>query len=80
MKKIYDILKELSGAQEITPESDLQNDLVLDSLSMVTLLVELEDAFDIQFDEEDMNPFDLKDVHAVIKLVKKYCDLEGEKN
>lgn len=80
MEKVYDILKKLSGMHEITPESDLQNDLALDSLSMVTLLVELEDAFDIQLDESDMNPFDLKDVQAVVNLVEKYCDFEGEKN
>ncbi len=72
MEKVYDILKELSGMDEITPESNLQNDLALDSLSMVTLLVELEEAFDIQLDESDMNPFDLKDVKEVFFLVQKY--------
>lgn len=80
MEKVYDILKGLSGMNEITPESDLQKDLALDSLLMVTLLIELEDAFDIQFDEEDMNPFDLKDVQAVVNLVEKYCNFEGDKN
>ena len=78
MEKVYDILKELSGMEEIAPESDLQNDLALDSLSMVTLLVELEDAFDIQLDEADMNPFDLKDVQAVVNLVEKYCGDKDE--
>lgn len=78
MKKVYDILRELSGIDKITLESDLQNDLVLDSLSMVILLIELEDAFDIQIDESDMNPLDLKDTQAVINLVKKYCGDEDE--
>ena len=78
MKKVYDILRELSGIDKITLESDLQNDLVLDSLAMVILLIELEDAFDIQIDESDMNPLDLKDTQAVINLVKKYCGDEDE--
>ena len=45
---------------------------MLDSLSMVTLLIEIEEQFGIELDEKDMNPFELTDVQSVIDMVKKY--------
>ena len=73
--KVTVILSELSGLKTICLENDLQRDLGLDSLQMVTLLMMLEEHFRIVLDESDMNPFDLINVSSVIELVKKY--LEG---
>lgn len=73
--KVTVILSELSGLKTICLENDLQRDLGLDSLQMVTLLMMLEENFRIVLDESDMNPFDLINVSSVIELVKKY--LEG---
>ncbi len=70
--KVKDILLELSGQEEVDNEALLQEDLTLDSLAMVTLLVEIEDTFSIQLDESDMNPFDFETVQNVIDMVKKY--------
>lgn len=77
-KKVKSILTELSGEGEISNTSTLQSDLVLDSLSMVSLLVEIEDVFDIRLDESDMNPFDLESVQSVIDMVRKYKEEEDE--
>ncbi len=77
-KKVKNILSELSGEEGISNETTLQNDLALDSLSMVTLLVEIEDAFEIQLDEADMNPFDFETVQSVIDMVAKYVGDEDE--
>ncbi len=76
-EKIKDILIELSGVGDISTVTKLQDDLALDSLAMVTLLVEIEDFYKIQLDESDMNPFDLETVYDVITLVSKYV---GERN
>ena len=73
-EKVIDILKELSGQEEIKQTDNIQTDLALDSLSLVTLLLEIEDAFLIQLDESDMNPYDLITVADVIDLVGRYCD------
>lgn len=73
-EKISEILCELSGINEIKPEDDLKEDLSLDSLSMVTLLLEIEETFEIELDESDMNPFDLNTVEDAVKLVEKYRD------
>ena len=77
-EKVMDILFELSGEEKITEELTLQGDLALDSLLMVTLLVEIEEVFGIELDESDMNPFDLATVQDVINMVEKYCN--GGKN
>lgn len=79
-EKVKSILSELSGEVEISNEATLQNDLALDSLSMVTLLVEIEDAFEVQLYEADMNPFDFETVQSVINMVGKYVQDEVEAN
>ena len=72
-KRVYKVLEEISGVKKISKSDNLQEDLAFDSLGMVTLLIELEDEFGIEFDESDLNPFDLKTVREVVDLVDKYC-------
>lgn len=76
--KVCVILSELSGMETICLEHELQSDLGLDSLQMVTLLMMLEENFQITLDESDMNPFDLVNVWQVVDLVEKYAG--GENN
>lgn len=76
--KVCVILSELSGIEKICLEHELQSDLGLDSLQMVTLLMMLEENFQITLDESDMNPFDLVNVWQVVDLVEKYAG--GENN
>lgn len=76
-EKVKGILCELSGEETVENTDHLQGDLALDSLMMVTMLVEIEEAFAIELDEADMNPFDLGTVQNVIDLVAKYV---GERN
>lgn len=77
VEKVKGILCQLSGEEIVENSSLLQEDLMLDSLSMVTMLVEIEDIFDIALDESDMNPFDLSTVQNVIDMVTKYV---GDEN
>lgn len=72
--KVFDLLKELSGNETIELSDTLKNEIALDSLGMVTLLVEIEDVFQIELDESDMNPFELITVSDVVELVKRYHD------
>lgn len=76
--KVKEILCELSGKETIENTDHLQGDLALDSLMMVTMLVEIEETFEIELDEADMNPFDLGTVQNVIDMVAKYCGDENE--
>lgn len=70
--KVIEVLSEISGINLILNESKLRDDLGLDSLDMVTLLINIEEKFGIQLDESDMNPFDLEKASDVIRLVEKY--------
>lgn len=72
-EKVIDILFKLSGKENIETDNTLVDDLGLDSLLMVSLLIEIEEAFDIELDESDMNPFELISVNDVVSLVSKYC-------
>lgn len=77
-ERVFDIIRELSGTENIEPDASLQADIAIDSLGMVTLLILLEDEFKIELDESDMNPFDLLTVNDVIALVKKYTEADDE--
>ncbi len=71
-EQVLNIIKTLSGLESIDRTHALQNDLGMDSLSMVTLLIEIEEVFNIELKESDMNPFDLETVEDVVSLVKQY--------
>lgn len=77
-EKVKNILSELSGEEVVDNEATLQDKLAMDSLSMVTLLVQIEEEFSIELEESDMNPFELTTVQSVIDMVRKYCG--GDKN
>ncbi len=72
LNKVQNILRELSGSTDINPSDELQRDLGLDSLQLVTLLIMIEDSFGIVLEESDMNPFYLTNASSIIKLVEKY--------
>ena len=71
-EQVINVLKKLTDVSIITEEADLAKDLALDSLAMVTLLLDIEDNFEIELRESDMDPFKLKTVSDVIKLVERY--------
>lgn len=66
------ILSELSGCADIELTSTLSGDLGLDSMLMVSMLIEFETSFNIEFDESDMNPYDLETVSDAVDLVVRY--------
>lgn len=78
-EQVKDLLSKLTGETEITSEKNLQTDLYMDSLSLVTMLVEIEDRFKIELGESDMNPLNLLTVSNVVDLVSKYVEGNDEK-
>lgn len=77
--KVIDIIKTLSGAENIFMEDFLQENVGLDSFGTINLLLALEDEFQIEFDESDMDSFSLKTVSDIYELVKKYVGDDYEK-
>lgn len=78
--KVKNILSNLTISSYIDTADELQKDLGLDSIQLVTLLVMIEETFDIILDESDMNPFDLIKVNDVINLVEKYTGGNNSEN
>lgn len=80
-EKVIELLQELSGNPSIKTTDSLQTDLALDSFVMVSMLVELEERFDIQLEESDMDPFQLTYVSDIVDLTRKYvgdiCEKES---
>lgn len=75
--KVLDILENLCLTKIRDQSQTLTSDLAMDSLRLVTLLVTLEDTFEIELDESDMNPFLLVTVKDVIELASKYVHDQG---
>ena len=74
--QIIEILEDLCAEKVSDPSAQLLGDLSMDSLRMVMLLVMIEDRFEIELDESDMDPYKLITVNDVIDLVAKYS-MEG---
>ena len=70
--KVNELLIELCGVEPASNESRLREDLGLDSLRMVMLLLAVEDMFEVELEESDMNPFSLITVSDVVSLATKY--------
>ena len=70
--QVTEILEDICAIEVTDETATLQNDLQMESLRMVMLLVMIEDAFEIELDESDMNPFALLTVKDTIDLVAKY--------
>lgn len=71
-KRTVKVLEDLTLISVEDLNKELIKDLALDSLRLVMLLVNLEETFEIELDESDMNPFQLITVQDVVNLVNKY--------
>lgn len=69
-KKVRQIFREMSAADiEVQDSMDLQLDLGFDSLRLVEAIIELENAFDIEFSESDLNPDNLCTVCDIYRIL-----------
>lgn len=75
-QEVLNMLTNLVGSDVKDPAQTLVSDLSFDSLRMVTLLIMIEDTFDIELDQADMNPFLLITIQDVIDLVERYVQKE----
>ena len=79
-QKVFEIIEDLCLTPVHDDNQTLLKDLSFDSLRMVMLLVTLEDSFEIELDESDMNPFALITVRDVVDLVIKYISPQEEES
>ena len=71
MEKIYQILKDLRPEFDFGASQNYIEEGLLDSFDIVSLITELEGAFDILIDALDILPENFSSVEAIAEIVKK---------
>ena len=71
-EKIIEVLGEFNEDIVDNLEQDLLASEILDSFEIVKLVVELEDAFDIEIAVEDVTAVNFRDAESIIKLIESY--------
>ncbi|MDY4254743.1 MAG: phosphopantetheine-binding protein [Oscillospiraceae bacterium] len=74
MEKIYDILKDINPDIDYKTRTDLIDAHLLDSLSIISLIAELEDVFDITVPAVDIIPENFNSVQAMYALVERLSE------
>ena len=76
--KLIKCIKDTCAYDEDIKEIDnLKNDLGYDSLEIVSLIFEIEEAFDITFDSSDLTFENMETVKDLINLIKKTLAYES---
>lgn len=68
--KILAILSGINGEISKNPEVNLLSSGIIDSFEIVNLVVELEEAFDIEIDPELVVPDNFQTLDAIVKMVE----------
>lgn len=71
-RNVEEVINDAVGGDSITAEQELKADIGLDSLSLVAVIVGLEEKFGIEFDESDLDPNKIIRVQDLVELVGKY--------
>lgn len=79
-EKILDILKEINPYEEIDETTQLIEDEILDSLTLVMLINEIERTFDIEVPESQLQPECFENVLKIEALVRELMGLEESIN
>lgn len=72
LQTVTEVIIETTGGENIVAEQKLKEDIGLDSLSLVAVIVGLEERFEIEFKESDLDPSKLLTVSDLVSLVEKY--------
>ena len=74
MDELLEILNELKPGVDFENDTDLIGHGVLDSITMVTLVMELNDAFDIEITPVDIVPENFKTVQTIYDMIQRLSD------
>ena len=72
--RVIEIIEKLSSSEVENYDQKLKDDLGLDSLNTVILIVTVEETFEIELQESDMNPAIFNTVGDVVNLVNRYVE------
>lgn len=72
-EKIYEIIKELTGFEEIENVDLIENN-ILDSLAFIELISELEDEFDIEIQPTQVPSETWRNLDSIVELVESLIE------
>lgn len=71
MEELLEILNEIDDSIDYENETALIDDQLLDSFAIITLVSELEDAFDISIEAYEMMPVNFNSAKAIWAMVQR---------
>lgn len=71
METLMQILKKIDGSVDYEKEQALISDRILDSFGVITLVSELEEAFDIQIEAAQMVPENFNSAQAMWNMIRR---------
>ena len=71
MDKLLKILSEIRPDVDFANATKLIDDGVLDSFDIISIVNELNEAYDIEIDVEDLEPDNFNTVSAMLQLIEK---------
>ena len=71
MKELLSILEEVKPGIAFNSAKELITDGILDSFDIVTLVSEINDAFDIEFPVSEIIPENFENIDALYKTIEK---------
>lgn len=74
MEELLKILNDVKPGVDYENETDLIEHGVLDSITMVTLVLQLSDEFDVDITPVDITPENFKTVQTIYDMIKRLED------
>lgn len=69
--KIKKIIEDICGKQDFNFNTSLSMDLSLDSLSFIRVISEIENEFNINFDDEDLDIDKIDSINKISMIIEK---------
>lgn len=76
--RLENLMRRIVPVEVFDLQLSLKDDLGIDSLALVNVLVQLEEAFNITIDISDLSPENMKTMEDLYTLVEKYVSNKGE--
>lgn len=71
MEKVLDILQDIRSDVDFENEKKLIDDAILDSFDIISIVSEFNDAFDIEIDVDELEPYNFNTVEAMWELIQR---------
>ncbi len=71
MEKLLKILSEIRPDVDFANATKLIDDGILDSFDIISIVNELNEAYDIEIDVEDLEPYNFNTCSAMLELIEK---------